>query len=1208
MLMNKVSQFFVPMLPVGNTYYYAIVSSKQRMYKQALSGKLFKCLLYILLCLCSIITNSHANDTLTIKNALSDIAVDEDSTNTVVSLLDVFTDSENEDALIIKTIQSNSHPNLVTAIIENNILILSYQPDQNGFSSIVVRGTSKDQTIDDEFFVTVNAIDDDPIVLNEISDITTDEDTPFSFSHNSMVLISNVFTDIDNDDTLIIRTIESISKPELVSINIEGNYMIIKYQQDQYGTATIVIRGISNNKYVDEKFQITVNPVDDPPVLSNPISNIVENEDAEDTIISLDNVFSDIDSSITKTIQSNSNPELISVTINENTLRLDFLADQFGQATIVIAGVSNNKKVEDSFKVTVNPVDDPPIISNPIVDITVFEDAENTIISLENVFTDVDNDDSLIVKSIKSNSNPDVISASINNNSLILDFLPDQYGEVTFVLVGSSNNVIIDESFIVHLIPVNDSPVAQSGKDQTVNEGSQVILDASDSFDIDNPIHSYTWKQLNGITVVLFENSTTAVYFTAPETDITGQTLTFELIVTDSEGLTAVDNINILVKNIENFNDAPIAYSQEQILMEDSSLNITLSATDKEGSPLEYTIVQEPEHGTIVGNLPHLKYTPGNDFSGQDMLTFKVYDGELFSNTATHMFNVENINDPPIALQGVHTTAFNSNKYAKLYSVDVDSDALSYKILQQPEKGYVRLIDQEKGYYRYFPYVNVKGVDQFAFATNDGNLNSNTAIISVNIIESYVTNEIFQIQVNLSGDYKDNDTYEYMFLHSETGEIVLTETAQKNMFIANLQNGNYRLIITGKGYVPYTYNETLESFIFLNKNKNITAYLKSDPNFNPDESSFDLSHIVNSNNFTLRILNKETDLFIVKIINEDDQEVLVPQNKLIKSTIPDLLNEPFEYTWTENEPFSFVSKGPEKEDITYDIEFLLFNQIDETIPVDHYHVTYIKYGSVYSQEKNKSPDLKLFESGPLLGGVYGEKAEYIMISKKVFYPLVGTSFNIIIKNNKAKAINAFVNIPPIPLEYLLIDQQNDNNLNYNDKLDQYHIVSGMNKSLLPTDKILVNVYHYTFEKKALGSGITVEFEVNDGQYKGQSVRFNPIMTNDGLRVDDIRGEKAPFITIPLLINTDAFIYKEISSIQAQITFLVAEKGDCKTGFKSENLQTEPVLYDDGLVYIKLNHLSSVGIGYQQDSAESTTYNENSTDNEKACFIDMVTLW
>ena len=40
--------------------------------------------------------------------------------------------------------------------------------------------------------------------------------------------------------------------------------------------------------------------------------------------------------------------------------------------------------------ITVNPVNDPPLLVNPIADITVAEDADDTVIDLSAVFTDVD--------------------------------------------------------------------------------------------------------------------------------------------------------------------------------------------------------------------------------------------------------------------------------------------------------------------------------------------------------------------------------------------------------------------------------------------------------------------------------------------------------------------------------------------------------------------------------------------------------------------------------------------------------------------------------------------------------------------------------------------------------------------------------------------------------------------------------------------------
>jgi len=66
---------------------------------------------------------------------------------------------------------------------------------------------------------------------------------------------------------------------------------------------------------------------------------------------------------ITKTIASNSNPTLISANINENTLTIAFLENQYGNADITINAVANGKTISDTFTITVNAVNDPPTIS-----------------------------------------------------------------------------------------------------------------------------------------------------------------------------------------------------------------------------------------------------------------------------------------------------------------------------------------------------------------------------------------------------------------------------------------------------------------------------------------------------------------------------------------------------------------------------------------------------------------------------------------------------------------------------------------------------------------------------------------------------------------------------------------------------------------------------------------------------------------------------
>ena len=85
-------------------------------------------------------------------------------------------------------------------------------------------------------------------------------------------------------------------------------------------------------------------------------------------------------------------------------------------------------------------------------------------------------------------------------------------------------------------------------------------------------------------------------------------------------------------------NNPPVASNLNANVEEDGSVNITLTATDPEGDPLTYSIVDSPGTGTItnfVAALGTLTYTPPICTNGSDSFTFKANDGTLDSNIAT---------------------------------------------------------------------------------------------------------------------------------------------------------------------------------------------------------------------------------------------------------------------------------------------------------------------------------------------------------------------------------------------------------------------------------------------------------------------------------------------------------------------------------------------------------------------------------------------
>ncbi len=94
--------------------------------------------------------------------------------------------------------------------------------------------------------------------------------------------------------------------------------------------------------------------------------------------------------------------------------------------------------------------------------------------------------------------------------------------------------------------PVNASPVANAGPDQTRTSGQTVTL-AGGGTDSDGTIASFTWSQTAGPAVTLSSNTAQNPTFTAP-TVATTTTLTFSLVVQDDDGApSTADTVNINV-------------------------------------------------------------------------------------------------------------------------------------------------------------------------------------------------------------------------------------------------------------------------------------------------------------------------------------------------------------------------------------------------------------------------------------------------------------------------------------------------------------------------------------------------------------------------------------------------------------------------------------------------------------------------------------
>jgi serpin B len=93
----------------------------------------------------------------------------------------------------------------------------------------------------------------------------------------------------------------------------------------------------------------------------------------------------------------------------------------------------------------------------------------------------------------------------------------------------------------------NNSPTADAGPDQTVDRGDLVTLDGSHSSDPDDGIASYKWTQTSGLLVTLNNDRSSQASFTVPCSIPPNEVLAFQLKVSDNDGLSSSDTVEIHV-------------------------------------------------------------------------------------------------------------------------------------------------------------------------------------------------------------------------------------------------------------------------------------------------------------------------------------------------------------------------------------------------------------------------------------------------------------------------------------------------------------------------------------------------------------------------------------------------------------------------------------------------------------------------------------
>lgn len=207
-----------------------------------------------------------------------------------------------------------------------------------------------------------------------------------------------------------------------------------------------------------------------PPVVANPVSNIVFESYPASQTINLSNTFNDPDDpneNIVITVASNSNPSLVSTTLNNHNLTVTRLVATSGIATITLNAESAGQSVQTSFTVECLAEDLPPVVANQLDPINFTEYPQTFNFDLSNTFDDPDNNNEFIEITVQSC--PSEITATIDWSDVlwVTRTTSNAFTNKTLVIRATSNGKYVDMN------------VSVSGNDVTVTVGTATFDDVT---------------------------------------------------------------------------------------------------------------------------------------------------------------------------------------------------------------------------------------------------------------------------------------------------------------------------------------------------------------------------------------------------------------------------------------------------------------------------------------------------------------------------------------------------------------------------------------------------------------------------------------------------------------------------------------------------------------------------------------------------------
>lgn len=305
---------------------------------------------------------------------------------------------------------------------------------------------------------------------------------------------------------------------------------------------------------------------------------------------------------------------------------------------------------------------------------------------------------------------------------------------------GLSTYSTLTDSLVINVLSPN--PIVEN-KSYSINEDTETIISLSGN-DPQNLDLSFEIEKApsNGV-FNLSENLLTY----KPNQNFVGQ----DSLKYSASNANYKSNIGTININVVAVDDDPTTFDVVATTNEDSSININLSADEYDGDDYSFTIKTNPSNGQLSEvDGTSVTYSPNANWFGVDTFTYEASDDKFAKiNIATVAITVNPVNDLPETYDMVINSYEDQVTTITLDVYDVDGDTLTV-INTSPSNG---VISSKLGnLFSYTPNEDYNGSDSFTYYVNDGELDSNTSNVTINLTPVNDASSEFEV----SEDYKVN--------------------------------------------------------------------------------------------------------------------------------------------------------------------------------------------------------------------------------------------------------------------------------------------------------------------------------------------------------------------------------------------------------------------------------------------------------------------